>query len=412
MTTKPMVLGRRARRTAASIMAICAALVAGCDDQPTEAKREIRPATRENTSVVYTAQWYQSYFYQILDENGDLIWQTEADLPLQGGYFTLAYDTFGLGTGLLACSLAPNGAVNLLDCPLSNIEITYLGGQGFGGPCEFAPMQYPFAHVLTTTTCWDIGQYPGGVHMFDTGDRVQLVAAPTAPGGRVFKRWNIKLRDIAADPYPCDEGQTSLTCTLSAHQDYTTPFVFERLYVIYGQPDPLTLGDAKLWIGLKNTDAVGLRLDLRAEVLLNGVVVGSGDRPDVSAGGDGFNNAVLQSIGLALANPGVAVPAGAKFTFRPSVRRSCSGTGPNSGRVRFWYDGPAIDAGPSRNAGSRFAATVRGVANNYFMRNQAGLKLATTAGTVPQSVEVTVNSNVKCPARPFASLGEWSTTLP
>ena len=137
-------------------------------------------------------------------------------------------------------------------------------------------MQYPFAHVLTTTTCWDIGQYPGGVHMFDTGDRVQLVAAPTAPGGRVFKRWNIKLRDIAADPYPCDEGQTSLTCTLSAHQDYTTPFAFERLYVIYGQPDPLTLGDAKLWIGLKNTDAVGLRLDLRAEVLLNGVVVGSG----------------------------------------------------------------------------------------------------------------------------------------
>ena len=111
------------------MVTICIAMEAGCLDQPTEAKREIRPATRENTSVVYTAQWYQSYFYQILDENGDLIWQTEADLPLQGGYFTLAYDTFGLGTGLLACSLAPNGAVNLLDCPLSNIEITYLGGR-------------------------------------------------------------------------------------------------------------------------------------------------------------------------------------------------------------------------------------------------------------------------------------------
>ena len=61
MTTKPMVLGRRARRTAASRWVGYLHRDGGrlCVNEPTEAKREIRPATRENTSVVYTAQWYQ-----------------------------------------------------------------------------------------------------------------------------------------------------------------------------------------------------------------------------------------------------------------------------------------------------------------------------------------------------------------
>ena len=172
---------------------------------------------------------------------------------------------------------------------------------------------------------------------------------------------------------------------------------------------PLTLGDTKLWIGLKNSDDVGLRLDLRAEVLLNGVVVGSGDLQDVAGGSSGFNNAVLQTIALAM-NGAVSVPAGAVLTFRPSVRRTCVGGGHTSGTVRFWYDGPAIDQGTTRNAGSRFAATVATVSSNFFMQDPAALSV--TAGTVRQFVDVAVNSNAKCPARPFSSLGEWSMTQP
>jgi len=170
---------------------------------------------------------------------------------------------------------------------------------------------------------------------------------------------------------------------------------------------PLTLGDAKLWIGLKNSDDVGLRLDIRAEVLLNGVVVGSGELQDVPGGSSGFNNAVLRTIDLAM-NGAVSVPTGAVLTFRPSVRRTCIGAGHKSGTVRFWYDGPAIDQGTARNAGSRFAATVATASSDVFVRGPA--TLSTTAGTARQFVDVAVNSNAACPARPFSSLGEWSIT--
>lgn len=172
---------------------------------------------------------------------------------------------------------------------------------------------------------------------------------------------------------------------------------------------PLTLGGATLWIGLKNSDDVGLRLDIRAEVLLNGVVVGSGDLQDVAGGSSGFNNAVLQTIALAM-NGTVSVPPGAVLTFRPSVRRTCVGGGHTSGTVRFWYDGPAIDQGTNRDAGSRFAATVSTTSSDFFMQDPAVLSV--TAGTVRQFVDVAVNSKATCPARPFSSLGEWSITQP
>src|SRR5262249_62371736 len=62
---------------------------------------------------------------------------------------------------------------------------------------------------------------------------------------------------------------------------------------------------AKIWVGLKNSDDVGLRLDLRAEVLVNGVVAASGDLNNIDTGSSGFNNAILQSVPLSLlAGPG------------------------------------------------------------------------------------------------------------
>ncbi len=60
------------------------------------------------------------------------------------------------------------------------------------------------------------------------------------------------------------------------------------------------LSPAALWIGLKNSDAVGLRLDIRTEVLLDGVVIGMGEVSNVTSGSSGFNNAILRTIPLAL----------------------------------------------------------------------------------------------------------------
>ena len=46
----------------------------------------------------------------------------------------------------------------------------------------------------------------------------------------------------------------------------------------------LGLGGVKIWMGLANSDSVGLRIDLRAEVSVNGAPIGSGEVLDVPAG--------------------------------------------------------------------------------------------------------------------------------
>ena len=173
------------------------------------------------------------------------------------------------------------------------------------------------------------------------------------------------------------------------------------------------LSPAKVWIGLKNNDDIGLRVDLRAEVFVKvgatETPVGSGDLLNQPAGGSGFNNAVLYTIPLM--TTGSNVPGGAALEVRVSVRRTCSGPGHNSGTVRLWYNGQKVDSGPTRDAGSRFDATVGGQADDYFLRTS--LSLSKTAGSPRTSLDRFVNSAVSCvpalPGRPFTSFGTWIT---
>jgi hypothetical protein len=165
------------------------------------------------------------------------------------------------------------------------------------------------------------------------------------------------------------------------------------------------LSPAKVWIGLKNSDDVGTKFDLLAEVLRNGMVVGSGQLNDVSGGSSGFNNAILRTITLALTS---AVPMGPGDTmsFRLSVRIGAT-SGHNSGTARLWYNGAAIDSGASRDAGSRFDATIAGSTSNYFLRSP-GFTLDTTAGSSRVSVDKTVSNSG---GNPFVAFGTWSKTF-
>lgn len=173
------------------------------------------------------------------------------------------------------------------------------------------------------------------------------------------------------------------------------------------------LSPAQVWVGLKNSDAVGLRLDLQVRVLLNGTAVGAGQVTNVAAGSSGFDNAVLHTIPLNLLGGPVAVPVDARLQAEVAVRRTCSGAGHRSGTLRLWYDGQPVDnvtrRGP-RDAGTRFDATIDGATGNYFLRR--GFALSLTAGTAKQFVDVGVDSTAVCPNRPFTSFGTWSVTLP
>jgi uncharacterized protein len=170
-------------------------------------------------------------------------------------------------------------------------------------------------------------------------------------------------------------------------------------------PQLTALGPGKLWIGLRNSDDVGTRFDLLAEVLKNGTVVGSGQVNNVPGGSSGFNNAVFRTIDLALSGP-VEIFPGDTLSFRLSVRITAVG-GHSSGTARLWYNGAAIDTRPNRDAGSRFGARIGSATAEHFLRS--GFALNTAAGSSRAFIDVFVNRNAG--GNPFKTFGTWSKTF-
>jgi hypothetical protein len=153
-----------------------------------------------------------------------------------------------------------------------------------------------------------------------------------------------------------------------------------------------------LWIGLANSDDVGIRFDLRAEVYRNGSqLAGAGEIASVPGGSSGFNNAHERTIDI-VPSPGVAFLPGDTLDVALYVRNACSGSGKNSGRARLWYDNAAADSG--------FAATI-GSSNTYFILN--GFTFGAGPGAGPRKT-IDVQAGPKC--SPYKPFGTWSRTLP
>jgi hypothetical protein len=165
-------------------------------------------------------------------------------------------------------------------------------------------------------------------------------------------------------------------------------------------------GPGRVWIGLKNSDDVGLRLDLLAEVFADGRKVGEGQLKNVSAGSSGFHNAILNTIPLDLAGGPAAFPIGAPLQVKVSVRRTCFGGGHASGTARLWYNGRPTDSGAVRDAGSRLDAISGGVSVHNFLLG--GFALDTAAGDSRRSIDVDVDTKQPCPNRTFKLFGTWS----
>jgi hypothetical protein len=156
------------------------------------------------------------------------------------------------------------------------------------------------------------------------------------------------------------------------------------------------LSPARIWVGLKNSDDVGTRFDLKAEVLKNGSVIGSGEVDGVAGGSSGFNRAILDQIPLTLFAPTVLSP-GDTLSIRLSVRAGA--TGHRSGTARLWLNDPAAD--------SRFHATVDGAVVGFHLLD--GFALGTIPGQGPkQTIDVFVD---RAGGNPFKPLGTWSKTF-
>lgn len=261
-----------------------------------------------------------------------------------------------------------------------------------------------------------------GGNKIDRKGPVIIVTSPT--DGAVYQ-WN----QIVNAAYGCSDGGSGLSSCAGAVVnlspiDTSSPglktFIVNAAdsvgntsstTVTYNVQRTLTAVDsAKIWIGVKSGDDEGLRLDLRAEVLVNGSVAATGDLNNINGGGSGFNAAILQSVPLSLPAGPVDIPAGAQLAVRVSARRTCSSNGRNSGTAREWFNGQPIDSGAARDAGSRARLTIAGAASDYFLRDSFGL--STIAGTARTSVDAVVSGSASCPARPYSVMGVWSLTLP
>jgi hypothetical protein len=166
-------------------------------------------------------------------------------------------------------------------------------------------------------------------------------------------------------------------------------------------PEPVK---TKVWMGLKNSDDVGTRFDIRAVVLKNNTPIGSGQLDSVSGGSSGFNNASLDTIPLSMAS-GVDFASGDVLSITLSVRIACSVKTHKSGTARLWFN--------DERANSRFDATIDGSSNSFYLRD--GFTLSNSAGGGPQkTIDVFVHSQTPCSGtgRPFKPFGTWSYTLP
>ena len=171
------------------------------------------------------------------------------------------------------------------------------------------------------------------------------------------------------------------------------------------RPAPASLCSANVWLGLKNSDDVGTKFDLLAEVSSNGVLVGSGQLAGVPGGSSGFNNAVLRTIALSLSQPSL-LASGDVLSLRLSVRIAQDVPGHRSGTARLWFNDTA--------ANSSVGATRGGTpAHYYLVGNTTPATFAlneNTAGSGPmRSVDVFVDRAVG--GNPFKPFGTWSIVL-
>jgi hypothetical protein len=157
-----------------------------------------------------------------------------------------------------------------------------------------------------------------------------------------------------------------------------------------------SVNPAKVWVGLANSDDVGVKFDLKAEVYKDNTLITSGQTDSVAAGSSGFNNAKLDTILFNSFSP-VAFPSGSQLKIAVYVRNACIGSGHNAGKARLWYN--------DSQASSNFGATIGSNASTYYLLNN--LLLGTNVGSGPKKT-VDIQSGAKCSA--FKPFGTWTIT--
>jgi hypothetical protein len=299
----------------------------------------------------------------------------------------------GTGTGVIVIVNQYLSATNISGTTTNNVTVN---------------VRPPLAITSAASTAFGIG-ISNSFTVRTTGEPQKVTVDGTLPANVRFTDNGNGTATFAGTPPLGARGTYPLTLKATADDTSAT-----QSFTLEVQPKLTALGPATAWIGVNNSDDVGLRVDLLAEVLLKAgttvTKVGQGQLDNQTTGSSGFSNAGLKSIPIGLIGDPMVVRPGSELQYRLSTRRTCAPAGHASGTVAFWYNGRAVDSGSTRDAGSRVAATVGGVAGAFFMH--PGLALNATAGTARTLTNVPLNSAQACPGRGFTPIGTWTGALP
>jgi hypothetical protein len=219
-------------------LALLAVLITGaCDTSLTPPDRSASPARPAMTATLDVSDapvFRNNQFYDIVDETGNTIWQDIAGAPLAQASFRLFVERAlfsGGPTTFQECQLQQTTTLRVPSCPAPFVTVAS------GDRTCVADGPYPFAASFGVLADGRRQFFPECVATekdpSQGGLRFRMVAAPTAPGGLVFKRWEVRFSDVAWSGgalVPCAEGDGSLTCTIDNRVGAAS------LLLVYGAP--------------------------------------------------------------------------------------------------------------------------------------------------------------------------------
>lgn len=263
----------------------------------------------------------------------------------------------------------------------------------------------PHGFLDTGGVMTDISTLPGGTdsHAIDINNTGQVVGWAVASDGNPHATiyQNAALTDLNS-LIPSGSGW-SLDYAYGINDagqivGFGTHAGVVRAFLLTPQTPPqlTTAGLADIWVGLKNSDDVGVRFDLRAEVYVNSTLATSGELDSVAAGSSGFGNAKLDAIPMAPFPP-IDFPTGSTLSLKIYVRTACTGSGHNSGTARLWFN--------DTTANSNLSASIGPNTTIYYLHNDSTLDPA--PGTGPKT-SIDIATGTKCSA--FKPFGTWTIT--
>ena len=307
----------------------------------------------------------------------------------------------GDGNGSAICDI---GAYEFENTPAESNVVVQLEDAGTGETVvelTFAQVSQPGTSSLTTSETgpaipdgFSLGDPPTYYNITTTATyNPPITTCVTYVPGQYSNVNNLSLlhyeNDIWMDVTVSNDTINSIIC---GETSGLSPFVVaETAGVVLSSLDP-----AQIWIGLKNSDDVGIKFDLMAEAYVDSNLISSGALDSVPGGGSGFNNSNLQSIDFDLFSP-IDFPSGFTLSIKVYARNACVGSNKNSGGARLWYNDSV--------ANSKFGTTIAGnQTDRYLIEN---FELGTNFGDGPKE-KADVAAGAKC--SPFKLFGAWSVT--